>query len=38
MSITGSDTVEDLFAAVVAHAGTTNLADDATAVLVKWRG
>ncbi|MBC8107393.1 MAG: SpoIIE family protein phosphatase, partial [Anaerolineae bacterium] len=38
MSISGSDTVEDLFAAVVAHAGTTNLADDATAVLVKWRG
>ena len=37
MSVAGADTVEDLFAAVVAHAGTTNLADDATAVLIKWR-
>jgi serine phosphatase RsbU (regulator of sigma subunit) len=37
MSSAGSDMVEDLFAAVVAHAGTSNLADDATAVLVKWR-
>jgi len=32
----GADTVADLFAAVVNHAGTTQLADDATAVLVKW--
>jgi serine phosphatase RsbU (regulator of sigma subunit) len=30
------DTVADLFAAVVNHAGTTQLADDATAVLVRW--
>jgi serine phosphatase RsbU (regulator of sigma subunit) len=37
MSNAGADLVEDLFAAVVAHAGTTNLADDATAVLVKFR-
>ncbi|CAN5566526.1 hypothetical protein BH09PLA1_BH09PLA1_26760 [soil metagenome] len=37
MSSAGADVVEDLFAAVVAHAGTTNLADDATAVLIKWR-
>ena len=37
MANVGSDLIEDLFAAVVAHAGTSNLADDATAVLVKWR-
>lgn len=30
------DTVEALFAAVVDHAGTTQLADDATAVIVRW--
>lgn len=32
----GSDAVADLFAAVVQHAGTDSLADDATAVLVRW--
>ena len=31
----GEDVVSDLFAAVVAHAGTDRLADDATAVLVR---
>ena len=30
------DAVADLFAAVIAHAGSESLADDATAVLVKW--
>jgi serine phosphatase RsbU (regulator of sigma subunit) len=32
------DLVNGLFEAVVAHAGTTRLQDDATAVLVKWGG
>ena len=32
----GPDEVADLFAAVIEHAGTDNLADDATAVLVRW--
>ncbi|MCS7033190.1 MAG: serine/threonine-protein phosphatase, partial [Phycisphaerae bacterium] len=31
-----ADTVADLFSAVVHHAGTSQLADDATAVLVRW--
>ncbi len=31
-----ADIVADLFAAVIHHAGTNLLADDATAVLVKW--
>ena len=30
------DPVADLFVAVITHAGTDKLADDATAVLVKW--
>lgn len=30
------DTVEALFAAVIDHAGTSQLADDATAVIVRW--
>jgi sigma-B regulation protein RsbU (phosphoserine phosphatase) len=33
----GDDPIADLFAAVVAHAGTNQLADDATAVMVKWK-
>jgi phosphoserine phosphatase RsbU/P len=37
ISGSGEDPVADLFAAVVAHAGTTQLSDDATAVLIKWR-
>ena len=32
----GDDAVADLFAAVIQHAGTESLADDATAVLVRW--
>jgi phosphoserine phosphatase RsbU/P len=32
----GADAVEALFAAVVEHAGSANLADDATVVLVSW--
>jgi sigma-B regulation protein RsbU (phosphoserine phosphatase) len=32
----GPDAVADLFAAVIAHAGSDNLADDATAVLIRW--
>jgi serine phosphatase RsbU (regulator of sigma subunit) len=32
----GNDDVATLFAAVVHHAGTDHLSDDATAVLVKW--
>jgi serine phosphatase RsbU (regulator of sigma subunit) len=32
----GADPVADLFNAVVTHAGTTQLSDDATAVLVRW--
>ena len=32
----GGDEVADLFSAVIAHAGTEHLADDATAVLVRW--
>lgn len=31
-----ADTVAELFAAVIDHAGTNQLADDATAVLVRW--
>ena len=30
------DFVQDVFAAVIAHAGTDQLSDDATAVLIKW--
>jgi serine phosphatase RsbU (regulator of sigma subunit) len=37
MSSPGADAVADLLAAVVAHAGTLQLSDDATAVLVTWR-
>jgi len=33
---TGADVVADLFNAVIEHAGTTQLSDDATAVLVRW--
>jgi serine phosphatase RsbU (regulator of sigma subunit) len=36
MSHATADEVADLFAAVVKHAGTSQLSDDATAVLVKW--
>lgn len=36
MERAGADPVADLFAAVVDHAGTTQLSDDATVVLVKW--
>ena len=32
----GADAVAALFAAVVGHAGTAALADDATAVLIRW--
>jgi serine phosphatase RsbU (regulator of sigma subunit) len=32
----GADEVAGLFAAVVKHAGSTELADDATAVMVRW--
>jgi serine phosphatase RsbU (regulator of sigma subunit) len=37
MKNTSADCVEDLFAAVVSHAGTNQLSDDATAVVVRWR-
>lgn len=37
MSQAGDDEVADLFEAVIKHAGTSQLSDDATAVLVKWR-
>lgn len=30
------DAIASLFAAVIQHAGTSNLSDDATAVMVKW--
>ncbi len=36
MSLPSTDRVADIFDAVVAHAGTTQLSDDATAVLVGW--
>ena len=35
-SRTGPDPVASLFREVFAHAGTENLADDATAVLIRW--
>jgi hypothetical protein len=37
MSQVSQDIVQDVFAAVIAHAGTDQLSDDATAVLVKWQ-
>jgi sigma-B regulation protein RsbU (phosphoserine phosphatase) len=37
LSSAGADEVADLFAAVVKHAGSNQLSDDATAVLVKWK-
>jgi serine phosphatase RsbU (regulator of sigma subunit) len=37
MKSSGDDRVQDLFAAVVAHAGSNQLSDDATAVLVRFR-
>ena len=36
METESPDMVADLFNAVIAHAGTNQLSDDATAVLVKW--
>ena len=36
MSRATADPVADLFNAVIHHAGTTQLSDDATAVLVRW--
>lgn len=36
MNHPSTDEVADLFAAVIAHAGADHLADDATAVLVRW--
>jgi serine phosphatase RsbU (regulator of sigma subunit) len=36
MAGAGQDPVADLFSAVVRHAGTQQLSDDATAVLVQW--
>jgi phosphoserine phosphatase RsbU/P len=35
-SAPAADAVAELFAAVIQHAGTESLADDATAVLVRW--
>jgi hypothetical protein len=37
MAQASQDLVQDVFAAVIAHAGTDQLSDDATAVLVKWQ-
>jgi len=37
MSKRARDAVEALFEAVIAHAGTDKLSDDATAVMVEWR-
>jgi len=34
--LSGDDVIAPLFAAVINHAGTSNLSDDATAVMVKW--
>lgn len=36
LEVSTADEVADLFNAVIAHAGTTQLSDDATAVLVRW--
>jgi hypothetical protein len=36
MSRPSADHVADLFNAVITHAGTNQLSDDATAVLVRW--
>jgi serine phosphatase RsbU (regulator of sigma subunit) len=36
MSQTSGDEVAELFKAVIEHAGTEHLSDDATAVLIRW--
>jgi hypothetical protein len=36
MSKPAADEVADLFKAVIAHAGSDQLSDDATAVLIRW--
>ena len=37
LTLSADDVIAPLFAAVIWHAGTSNLSDDATAVMVKWR-
>ena len=36
LTLSADDVIAPLFAAVIQHAGTSNLSDDATAVMVKW--
>jgi serine phosphatase RsbU (regulator of sigma subunit) len=35
--ISAPDAIEEIFRSVIAHAGTASLADDATAVLLRWQ-